>query len=225
MLLWCSLSESVTENIIRLFSLVILVFCLTLHILGNSSGSILNWALCALNWEEFAVFGRPFVKRFALCYRTAVCLSVCDVGVLWPNGWMDQDETWHGGRPRPWPRCVRSGPSCPLPKGHSSPLLLCGPCLLWPNGRPSQLLLSSCSSGLRRFGAVCLVLLRPTSSCGFQADRLCFPPCASDSAFCWLLCIFINAIYLLMYVNSDHICKSTLWTNHSSCFRPESGNK
>jgi len=23
------------------------------------------------------VFGRPFVKRFALCYRTVVCLSVC----------------------------------------------------------------------------------------------------------------------------------------------------
>jgi len=34
------------------------------------------------------VFGRPFVKRFALCYRTVVCLSDCDVGVLWPNGWM-----------------------------------------------------------------------------------------------------------------------------------------
>jgi len=28
------------------------------------------------------------------------CLSVCDVAVLWPNSWMDQDETWHGGRPR-----------------------------------------------------------------------------------------------------------------------------
>jgi len=28
-------------------------------------------------------------------------LSVCDVGVLWSNGWMDQDETWHAGRPRP----------------------------------------------------------------------------------------------------------------------------
>ena len=28
------------------------------------------------------------------------CLSVCpvcDVGVLWPNGSMDQDETWHRG--------------------------------------------------------------------------------------------------------------------------------
>ena len=21
------------------------------------------------------------------------CLSVCDVGILWPNGWMDRDET------------------------------------------------------------------------------------------------------------------------------------
>jgi len=43
------------------------------------------------------IFGRPFVKRFALRYRTVV-LSVCNVGVLWPNGWMDQDETWHGSR-------------------------------------------------------------------------------------------------------------------------------
>jgi len=28
-------------------------------------------------------------------------LSVCDVGVLWPNGWMDQDATWYGGGPDP----------------------------------------------------------------------------------------------------------------------------
>jgi len=44
-----------------------------------------------------------------------VC-PVCDVGVLWPNGWMDQGETWHGGRPRPRPYCVRwgnRGPSSP----------------------------------------------------------------------------------------------------------------
>jgi len=42
-------------------------------------------------------FGRPFVKRFALCYQTVVCLSVrlsvCNVRALWPNGWTDQDET------------------------------------------------------------------------------------------------------------------------------------
>jgi len=56
-------------------------------------------------------FGRPFVKRFALCYRSVVCLSclpVCNVGVLWPNGWTDQDETWRAGRPRPWPHCVNN---------------------------------------------------------------------------------------------------------------------
>jgi len=41
------------------------------------------------------IFGRPFVKRFALCYHP-VCL-VCDVGVLWPNAWTDQDETCHAG--------------------------------------------------------------------------------------------------------------------------------
>jgi len=27
--------------------------------------------------------------------------------LLWPNGWMDQDETWHRGRPRPSPNCVK----------------------------------------------------------------------------------------------------------------------
>ena len=33
--------------------------------------------------------------------RCLSVLSVCDVGVLWPNGWTDQDATWYGGRPRP----------------------------------------------------------------------------------------------------------------------------
>ena len=38
------------------------------------------------------------------------CLSVCpvcNVRALWPNGWMDQAETWHAGRAQPWPHCVR----------------------------------------------------------------------------------------------------------------------
>jgi len=64
--------------------------------------------------------------------------------LLWPNGWMDQDETWHGGRPRPRPNCVRWIPSSSHRKGHSSPIF--GLCLLWPNGRQSQLLLSSVGS-------------------------------------------------------------------------------
>jgi len=68
-----------------------------------------------------------------------VCLSVCDVRALWPNGWTDQDETWRAGRPRPWSHCVRwdhgdpAVPAPPPPKGHS-PYLIFGPCLLRPNG-------------------------------------------------------------------------------------------
>jgi len=75
------------------------------------------------------VFGRPFVKRFALWYRTVVCLS-CGVGVLWPNGWIDQDAIWYGCRPRPRRHCIRWGPSPSPKKWHSSPPLF-GPCLLW----------------------------------------------------------------------------------------------
>jgi len=61
---------------------------------------------------------------------------VCNVGVLWPNGWTDQDETWHAGRPRPWPQCVRWGLSSPSPKRASPPIF--GPYLLQPNGCMDQ---------------------------------------------------------------------------------------
>jgi len=66
-----------------------------------------------------AVFGRPFVKRFSLCHRSVVMSAcpVCHVGVLWPNDWMDQDETWHASRPRPWPHCIRWGSSFPPQRG------------------------------------------------------------------------------------------------------------
>jgi len=61
------------------------------------------------------------------------CLScpVCDIGVLWPNGWIDQDATWYGGRSRP--PSVRWGPSYPKWEGTTSSFWP-GPCLLWPNG-------------------------------------------------------------------------------------------
>jgi len=54
------------------------------------------------------------------------CLALFDVGVFWPNGWMDQDETWYGG--------IDLGPGHivldedPAPK---APIF--GPCLLWRN--------------------------------------------------------------------------------------------
>jgi len=55
--------------------------------------------------------------------------------LLWPNGCMDQDVTWYGGRPRPTQQCVQCGPSYPQKKGHThAPLPNFGSCLLWPNG-------------------------------------------------------------------------------------------
>jgi len=80
-------------------------------------------------------------------------LSVCNVSVLWPNSWMDQDTTWYGGRPQPRPHHVKWAPSSPNRKGNSSPPLF-GPCLLWPNSCPYQLLLSSCYiSDTRRYSS------------------------------------------------------------------------
>ena len=40
--------------------------------------------------------------------------------LLWPDGWMDQDATSHGGRSRPRPHCDRWGPSSPSPIGAES---------------------------------------------------------------------------------------------------------
>ena len=42
----------------------------------------------------------------------------------------------------------------PPPKMAQQPLALFGPCLLWPNGHPSQLLLSTCTKGYKSFRIV-----------------------------------------------------------------------
>jgi len=83
--------------------------------------SVIKWVIAAeiLFLLVTTVLGRTFVKWSPYAIRLlSVCLScpVCDIGVLRPNGWMDQDETWHAGRPRPWPHCFRCGPSFPSPK-------------------------------------------------------------------------------------------------------------
>ena len=62
--------------------------------------------------------------------------------LLWPNGWMGQDATWYRGRLRPMPHCVRRGPSSPRERGTTAPLFSAH--VYCDNGRPSQLLLSSC---------------------------------------------------------------------------------
>ena len=65
------------------------------------------------------------------CLSCPVC-PVCNVGALWPNSWIDQDETWYAGRPRhgdggrspPRPQCARWGPSSPSSKRKRSPQFL-----------------------------------------------------------------------------------------------------
>jgi len=72
------------------------------------------------------------------------CLSVCpvcDVGVLWPKGRTDQDETRHACRLGPGHIVLDGDPALPPPKGHSLPLshpLIFGPYLLRPNGCMDQ---------------------------------------------------------------------------------------
>jgi len=54
--------------------------------------------------------------------------------LLWPNGWMYEAGTWHGGRSQPRRHCVRWRPSPSRPKGGRAPSLIFGPFLLWPDG-------------------------------------------------------------------------------------------
>jgi len=66
------------------------------------------------------------VCKTVCCMLSVHCLSfvlsVCDIGVLWPNRWMNQNQTWHGGRPPPVHHglIVLDGDPPPLAqKGHS----------------------------------------------------------------------------------------------------------
>jgi len=52
------------------------------------------------------------------CTVVSVCL-VCKARVLWPKGWINQDETWHAGRPRPGHIVLGGDPAPPHAKGHS----------------------------------------------------------------------------------------------------------
>jgi len=83
-------------------------------------------------------FGRPFVKtvRPVLSDRCPV-LSVCDVGVLWPNGWMDQDKLGMEVGLGRVTLCYRDQ-APPPQEGAKQPPPLFGQCLLWPNGWMDQ---------------------------------------------------------------------------------------
>jgi len=87
------------------------------------------------NCLVLVIYGRPLqvTIRPMIWDRCPLCLSAlsaCNVGVLWPYGWMDQDATWYVGRPRPRRHCVRRGPSSPTEReqqlSHFSAHVYCG---------------------------------------------------------------------------------------------------
>jgi len=97
---------------------------------GRPSQLLLN---CCSFWATVCKTVRPMLSD-VVCLSCPLC-PVCDVGVLWPNGWMDQDETWRTGRPWPWPQSARWGPSYPAPKRGQSPQfsahVCCGQMAAW----------------------------------------------------------------------------------------------
>jgi len=81
---------------------------------------------CTNYWATACKTVRPmlsdrFLSVLSVCLLFCLSCPVCDVGVLWPDGWTDQDETWHACRPRSWPYCVIWGPRSPSQGGTAPP--------------------------------------------------------------------------------------------------------
>jgi len=80
-------------------------------------GSILSWSTITFGTEvglgpgHIALDGNPS----PIPQNRPGQPPIFDPCLLWPNGWTDQDETWHGGRP--WPGdTVFDGDPAPVPR-------------------------------------------------------------------------------------------------------------
>ena len=74
-------------------------------------GQISSWIKIPLDMEvglgpgNFVLDGDP-APRSPSVKRGGTPTQIFDPCLLWPNGWTDQDGTWHGGRPQPRRLCV-----------------------------------------------------------------------------------------------------------------------
>jgi len=92
---------------------------------------VLVLALCLVDYIEYIV-GRTVCKKgspYAIGPFSVLSSPVLSVTLVYCGqtvGWMDQDETWHGGRPRPRRHCFTWGPSSPkkTPAPHTSSVSL-----------------------------------------------------------------------------------------------------
>ena len=93
---------------------------------------------CIIKSQNFWATVYKTVRLMLLdrCLSVLPVPSVCDVGVLWPNGWMDQDETWQVGLGPG--HIVLDGDPDPLSQRGTAPPPVFWPYLLWPNGSMDQ---------------------------------------------------------------------------------------
>ena len=74
------------------------------------SGQMAEWIKMPLGMEvglgpgDFVLDGDPAAAPQNGAEAPSPIFGLCP---LWPNGWMDQECTWHGGGPRSRPHCAR----------------------------------------------------------------------------------------------------------------------
>ena len=100
-------------------------------------GQMAGWIKMPLGLEvglgpgDFVLDGDPALPSVK---REQSPLPIFGPSLLWSNGWIDQDGTWHARGPRPRPHCARRAPSSPSKKGHRPPILAhvcCGQTAGW----------------------------------------------------------------------------------------------
>ena len=140
------------------------------------------------------IFWQPFVKWFALCYRTVV-LSVLSVTLVYCGqtvGWIRMPLGMEVGL-GPGDIVLDEDPATTQKWAQKSRPLF-GPCLLWPSGRPSQQLLSSCYNFLAKAQFISTYFLQIcTISCRWF---LCFTLFQYRNFWCcrtMLLCLALDS--------------------------------
>jgi len=98
-------------------------------------------------WTTVRKTVRPVLSdRCPVCPVLSVCLSVTLVYSAQTVGWIKMKLGMEAGL-APGHVVLDGDPALRPPKVAQQPPHFLGPCVLWPNGRPSQLLLSSCTNG------------------------------------------------------------------------------
>jgi len=83
-------------------------------LMDSNSCSLLVSVYLPLTSTFSNVFGQPLqVTVHPVLWDHCPACPFCNISVLWPDVWMDQDATWYRGRPRLRQHFVRMGPSSP----------------------------------------------------------------------------------------------------------------